>query len=184
MVKHVNITRISKNKSVQKDVDIVAAEIKVRIMNGEEAVYETTASPSDIDMLERGYLYCKSGAHKSYKTFCFEDYANAGSILEKMLADIPWHRETANIHSAGLITPDRTVYVAEDIGRHNAIYKVIGKCIAADDSPSDYLLTVSSRGSLLIMEIAYAAGIGGVVVKGAPTDAAVDFSVSHNMLLW
>jgi FdhD protein len=82
---------------------------------------------------------------------------------------------TGAVHAAAAFTPDGEVIIArEDVGRHNAVDKVIGRMLLDDDLPaSGYGLYVSGRASFEMVQKAWAAGFGTVVAVSAPTALAV-----------
>lgn len=92
---------------------------------------------------------------------------------------------TGGLHAAGLFAADGTVIsVKEDVGRHNAVDKVVGESFLAGTLPlSGHVLTVSGRTSFEIMQKALAAGISVVVAVGAPSSLAVDLAGQFGMTL-
>jgi len=83
--------------------------------------------------------------------------------------------ETGGLHAAGLFAPDGTlVALREDVGRHNAVDKLVGASLEAGLLPArDALLAVSGRVAYEIIHKAALAGVAGVVAVGAPSSLAV-----------
>ncbi len=92
---------------------------------------------------------------------------------------------TGGLHASALFGPTGELQVVrEDVGRHNALDKVVGHAFFAERLPlTDTLLLVSGRVSFEIMQKALAAGIPAVVAISAPTSAAVEFARASGQLL-
>lgn len=86
------------------------------------------------------------------------------------------YRKTHGIHSAALCDPGEFLVHAEDIGRHNAVDKVIGRCLLAGIATADRILLTSGRISSEILFKAAGCGIPMVVSKSAPTDMGVELA--------
>jgi FdhD protein len=85
---------------------------------------------------------------------------------------------TGGIHAAGMFENNgNLVLLREDLGRHNAVDKVIGHAFLGDHLPlSHHTLLVSGRTSLEIVQKALAAGIGIVASVSAPSTLAINFA--------
>lgn len=92
---------------------------------------------------------------------------------------------TGGVHGAALFDRAGTMLrLREDVGRHNAVDKVIGSYVRANETPfADAILTVSSRGSFEIVQKAIVARIPAVVFIGGPSSLAVDLARRFNVTL-
>ena len=97
----------------------------------------------------------------------------------------PAFHATGGLHAAGLFSPDGTLLAAfEDVGRHNAVDKLLGACLGtAEMLPVNRILVTSSRAGFEIVQKALLAGVAMVVTVGAPSTLAVDTAVSLGLTL-
>jgi FdhD protein len=86
--------------------------------------------------------------------------------------------ETGGLHAAGLFDRDGTlVAIAEDVGRHNAVDKVVGGQLLMERLPlTERILMVSGRTSFEIVQKAVAAGVPFLASVSAPSSLAIDLA--------
>jgi len=86
--------------------------------------------------------------------------------------------DTGGLHAAGLFARDGSIVdIAEDVGRHNAVDKIVGRMLLRDALPlADYMLCVSGRTSYEIVQKAVIAGIPVVTAVSAPSTLAIELA--------
>ncbi len=86
------------------------------------------------------------------------------------------YKSTHGVHSAALCDRQEVLVFAEDIGRHNAVDKVLGRCLLEGIPVSDRILVSSGRTSSEILFKASGSGIPVLISKSAPTDMGVELA--------
>src|SRR4051794_9950515 len=107
------------------------------------------------------------------------------SLPEKLHKAQSDFARTGGIHAAGIFDMNGELKIArEDIGRHNAVDKAIGRAFLDDQLPLHrQILLVSGRASFEIMQKALAAGVPIVASVSAPSSLAVEFARESNQTL-
>jgi FdhD protein len=115
-----------------------------------------------------------------------------GPLVERaLLAQLPdrlrqpGFERTGGLHATGLFTPDgELVTVREDVGRHNAMDKIVGRALLDGQLPlHDRILCVSGRLSFELVQKAVVAGAPILVGVGAPTSLAVQAAQDRGLTL-
>ena len=94
-------------------------------------------------------------------------------------------KRTGGLHAAILVNPDdQVIWSFEDVGRHNAVDKVIGAALFDDAIPlGGWSLVVSGRIGYEIVQKAICAGISALVGVSAPTSLAIELAEEFNLTL-
>lgn len=104
--------------------------------------------------------------------------------LKTLQAAQPVNSATGAVHAAAWVTVDGTIaLVREDVGRHNALDKLIGAMVKARIDPEQGFLLVTSRASYEMITKAASAGITLMAAISAPTALAIHLAESTRMTL-
>ena len=98
----------------------------------------------------------------------------------------PGFAATGGLHAAAILRstePTEALFVAEDVGRHNAVDKVIGRRLAHDVAPGDDVMWLSGRASFDVVQKAGMAGCKALICVGAPTSLAVSLAEAIGLTL-
>lgn len=94
------------------------------------------------------------------------------------------HRQTGATHAAAFVDRDgEFLYISEDIGRHNAVDKLIGRLLLEQVDPTGGFVYLSSRCALELVNKVARYGIGVIATVSAPTSAVIDFATEANVAL-
>jgi FdhD protein len=107
------------------------------------------------------------------------------SLPEALRARQKVFDKTGGLHAAGLFTATgEVVVVREDVGRHNAVDKVIGAAAREGRLPlTGHLLAVSGRASFELVQKAVMAGVPALVAVSAPSSLAVELALDRGLTL-
>ena len=162
-------------------------------LEGEDQRYNvitvTLERPFDASALERNFYatsscgICGKAALEDVEVAC-APVGPGPEISAQVLVGLPdalrakqrVFARTGGLHAAGLFTPDGDlVSLREDVGRHNAVDKVIGEQVLAGRVPlAGHVLQVSGRVSFELVQKAAMAGIPVLSAVSAPSSLAVD----------
>jgi len=104
-------------------------------------------------------------------------------LFKELFARGERYKDTGGIHAAALTDGQTLLYHAEDIGRHNAVDKVLGAAVLDDRSPEDLILLVTGRISGELAFKAARARISSVATPSIPSTIAVDIAKAARMVL-
>lgn len=107
------------------------------------------------------------------ETEFFPEISQLTELMKELQKRAELFRRTGGSHTAGLAGPEGIDYLAEDIGRHNAVDKVIGQSVMDGRNPEELVLLTSGRLSSEMVLKAMRSSISKVVSRSAPTTLAV-----------
>jgi len=192
------IIRIGKEK--RKEIDYVVEEKFFEIYVNKEKIFAFYCSPYDLDLFLYGFLFTsglivnKDGIRKIYyekdKIFVeitdgkpisrrtIEDFNISAEkvikLTDKFLEKGEIFKKTGGTHIAGISTGDDIIYTVEDIGKINAIDKVIGYAIFNNIELSDKILLTTGRITSMAVEKCISSKIPVIISKAPPTMLAIE----------
>jgi FdhD protein len=136
---------------------------------------------------------CGKASLLALRTVCPPRAANEFRIAAALLYSLPTRlraaqnvfAKTGGLHAVGLFDSTGHLFSSrEDIGRHNAVDKLLGAEFIADRTPlRDRLLMLSGRASFELLQKALMGGISMVVSVGAPSSLAVQVAKEFDITL-
>jgi FdhD protein len=93
--------------------------------------------------------------------------------------------DTGGIHAAALFDfSGNLITIAEDVGRHNAIDKLVGECLLAGRLPlHEHIILLSGRASFELVQKTLRTGVAVLAAIGAPSSLAVNLALASNLTL-
>jgi FdhD protein len=160
----------------------LAPEVPVSIANLQRNFYTTSSCG-----------ICGKASLLALQTVCPPRVKNNFAIDANVLRTLPdrlretqrLFDQTGGLHGAGLFDSlGHLLAVREDVGRHNAVDKVIGSEFLADRTPlRNHLLLLSGRASFELLQKALMAGVSMVASVGAPSSLAVQVAKEFDIIL-
>ncbi len=105
------------------------------------------------------------------------------NLMQELHSSSAMFKKTGGTHSAALAQKNQLVITAEDIGRHNALDKIIGKSLIEDLSFEDKIILTSGRLSSEMVLKVLKQGIPVLVSRSAPTRMAVEMAAEKELTL-
>jgi len=102
-------------------------------------------------------------------------------LFRTLFAGADRYRETGGLHSAALSDGERVLYPTEEVSRHNAVDKVIGRALLDGVDPTGLGLVTSARISADIAAKAVRAGLSWVASRSVPTSLALEVAAAARL---
>ena len=109
-------------------------------------------------------------------------YSEVNAATESLRQHQPLHDQTRAVHAAGFWC-DGIVAVAEDVGRHNALDKLIGTLLQRGIDPATGAIVLTSRVSVDMVQKTVIAGAPILIAVSAPTVQAVEIADAANLTI-
>lgn len=106
-----------------------------------------------------------------------------GTLIGSLQSKAELFKTTGGVHSAALADVEKILYFCEDIGRHNAIDKIIGECLLDGVSTGDKIIITSGRLSSEILLKVAKLEIQLLISRAAPTTLCVELADNLNITL-
>ena len=134
---------------------------------------------SSLDALE---ILKKEKTSKSNPKLSKEVLINSPSMLRENQSEFA---KTGGIHASGLFSSNgNLISLREDVGRHNALDKLIGNSLISKNlQPNDQFITCSGRLNFELVQKVLMTNIGLMIGVGAPTSLAIDLANKSDMTL-
>jgi FdhD protein len=136
---------------------------------------------------------CGKASLLALRTLCPLPLQDNFQIRSEVLCSLPRQiqtaqvafRKTGGLHAASLFTADGNLHsLREDVGRHNALDKLLGEAFLEDAVPlRDYVLLLSGRASFELLQKAVTGGIPMVAAIGAPSSLAIEVAREFSITL-
>ena len=105
------------------------------------------------------------------------------ALMKKLEEKSIYFHKTGGTHISALASPEKIIYSAEDIGRHNTVDKIIGESLLNELNLEDKIFLTSGRiSSEMIIKI-IRQKIPFLISRSAPTEAALDLALDSNLTL-
>lgn len=106
-----------------------------------------------------------------------------GCLMQSLQQKAQLYRATGGVHSAALADSDEIIFFCEDIGRHNAIDKIVGQCLQEGITTEDKIIVCSGRLSSEILLKAAKLKIQLLLSRAAPTSLCLELADNLNITL-
>ena len=162
---------------------VLKPDIKIEEESFKRNFYMTSScgvcGKASIDSVKTENIFLPWSSHLKVKASVIID------LKQKLVTNQSLFNSTGGIHASALFDASgNQKLLREDVGRHNALDKLVGAYLSSASLPmSDFILMVSGRASFELVQKATMAGIALMVAVGAPSSLAVELAEEQGMTL-
>lgn len=122
----------------------------------------------------KGMTFDQSGELPPLNSDLSLTHRELSSLMQELQSRATLYHQARGVHAAGLATPGGLVMLAEDVGRHNTLDKLAGRCLLEGVNPKDHVLLTTGRISSEMMAKARRMSIPLVASRTSPTSLSID----------
>lgn len=159
---------------------MMVEEEVVRLFANGEQVFEWRCTPSDLDALILGRLYCEA-VRREPRVQELPSADGFADLFRALFAAVDAEHESGGMHAAALVRDSKIEFVAADVGRHNAVDKAIGKALLAGEDVSSFGMIITARVSGEIARKCANSGVAWLASRSIPTTLAVHTALMNHL---
>jgi FdhD protein len=99
-----------------------------------------------------------------------------GALINLLLESQQLYRESGGVHTAALCDGENLLLVTEDIGRHNTLDKLAGRCLMEGISPQNKVILTTGRISSEMLQKAARMGVGILISRTSPSSLSIQLA--------
>jgi len=109
--------------------------------------------------------------------------AQVAALMRQLNERAEVHRVAGGVHTSALGEGNELLMVVEDVGRHNTLDKILGRCLLLGLDTADHILLTTGRVSAEMLHKASRMGVPIVISRTSPTDLAVELARAWKITL-
>ena len=106
-----------------------------------------------------------------------------GSLIDQLLKSQDLYKKSGGVHTSALSDGDTIILTAEDIGRHNTLDKLSGKCLLERLNPKKWIILTTGRISSEMIQKTYRIGASIAISRTSPTSLSIQMADEFGITL-
>ncbi|MBU2611943.1 MAG: formate dehydrogenase accessory sulfurtransferase FdhD [Chloroflexi bacterium] len=106
-----------------------------------------------------------------------------GHLMDLLLSVQSLYRETGGVHTSALSDGEKILIAAEDIGRHNTLDKIAGRCLLENIWPEERILLTTGRISSEMLQKAARLGASMLISRTSPSSLSIEMAEAWDVTL-